>query len=364
MSVRKRSVTDLPAPLTAADADLTDFKFMPLDVRRLQKSKAWLICKRKPDVAFYMLNLWLAAWHERPAGSLENDDDVLADAAMCSPEKWAGVKADVLRNWIRCSDGRLYHEVVAEKVNEAWEAKIAQRTRTTAARIAALSKRLEQASDTAVKEQVSREIQRLRLRLSQASAVSVTENVTRTETETKGQGQGQGERKGQGQGQGDSEGESASPPAQPPAPVGPVVETPSRATRGSRLPSDWTLPEDWREWATTELLSHGAGLPAAMDWVARAADRFRDHWLGKSGKDGVKADWEATWRNWVRRDIDDGKAPKAGKGANEQADEANSRRSAERVAAVVARLAGKPEPGLGRLPGGDAGAVLPAVPGG
>ena len=49
---------------------------------------------------------------------------------------------------------------------------------------------------------------------------------------------------------------------------------------------------------------------------------------------------------------------------HEQADQANSRRSAERVAAVVARLAGKSEPGLGHLPGGDAGAVLPAVPGG
>lgn len=29
-------------------------------------------------------------------------------------------------------------------------------------------------------------------------------------------------------------------------------------------------------------------------------DRFRDHWAAKPGKDGVKLDWLATWRNWVR----------------------------------------------------------------
>lgn len=30
------------------------------------------------------------------------------------------------------------------------------------------------------------------------------------------------------------------------------------------------------------------------------ADSFRDYWVAKPGKDGVKLDWLATWRNWVR----------------------------------------------------------------
>jgi hypothetical protein len=114
---------ECPTPLTPTDADLTDFKFMPLQVARLRKSKAWLVCKRRPDLAFYMLNLWTAAWHERPAGSLEEDDDVLADLAMCSPEKWAKVRREVLRGWVKCSDGRLYHTVVAEVVIDAWKSK-------------------------------------------------------------------------------------------------------------------------------------------------------------------------------------------------------------------------------------------------
>jgi hypothetical protein len=44
-----------------ADVDLTDFKFMPLVVARLRRSRAWLICKRRPELAFYMLNVFIGA---------------------------------------------------------------------------------------------------------------------------------------------------------------------------------------------------------------------------------------------------------------------------------------------------------------
>ena len=53
----------LPNPLVPAECDLTDFKFMPLEVEQLRKSKAWLIARRRPELAFYMLNLWMRAWH-------------------------------------------------------------------------------------------------------------------------------------------------------------------------------------------------------------------------------------------------------------------------------------------------------------
>ena len=38
----------------------------------------------------------------------------------------------------------------------------------------------------------------------------------------------------------------------------------------------------------------------------QVADQFKDFWCAKPGKDGVKLDWAATWRNWVRNQ----KAPK------------------------------------------------------
>jgi len=72
----------------------------------------------------------------------------------------------------------------------------------------------------------------------------------------------------------------------------------SRA-RGTRLSPDWVLTSEWGNWALQE----------RPDWDAQdvrdCASRFRDHWVSVAGQKGVKADWSATWRNWVRRD--DGK---------------------------------------------------------
>lgn len=63
-------------------------------------------------------------------------------------------------------------------------------------------------------------------------------------------------------------------------------------SRGSRLPNGWTLPLEWRIWAQQERPDLN---------VDREAASFADHWHGKAGAGGVKLDWEATWRNWIRR---------------------------------------------------------------
>jgi hypothetical protein len=41
-------------------------------------------------------------------------------------------RADAMRGWIECSDGRLYHPVVAEQVNASWSEKLAYRDRKAA----------------------------------------------------------------------------------------------------------------------------------------------------------------------------------------------------------------------------------------
>ena len=105
----------LPDPPVPADLDLSGLEYMPLLITRLRRSKAWLRAKRRPELGFYMLNLWMAAWMECPCGSLEDDPDVLADAAMCAPEKWDEVKTEVLAGFTKHSDGRLYHPVLAEQ---------------------------------------------------------------------------------------------------------------------------------------------------------------------------------------------------------------------------------------------------------
>lgn len=121
--------------------DLRHIPYMPLVIDRLRRSKAWLQCKRRPDLAFYMMNLWMHSWHEVPAGSIEADDDVLADAAMCSPERWDEIKGAVLRGWEKGEDGRLYHHVVVELADEAFGKMRSGRARTKKAREALDAKR-------------------------------------------------------------------------------------------------------------------------------------------------------------------------------------------------------------------------------
>ena len=60
---------------------------------------------------------------------------------------------------------------------------------------------------------------------------------------------------------------------------------------GSRLAQDWILSDDWEYWANKQRPELNAKL---------VADQFKDYWIAQPGQKGLKLDWEATWRNWVR----------------------------------------------------------------
>jgi len=126
---------NLPIPLVGPDVDLRDFAYMPLDVVRLRDSD--IATKAKGDEFRCAVLLWCAAWHQVPAASLPDDDDVLSQYAGYGRvvREWKKIKAGALRGWIKCSDGRLYHPVVAEKANDAWRSKLEQRWKTECARI-------------------------------------------------------------------------------------------------------------------------------------------------------------------------------------------------------------------------------------
>jgi len=34
--------------------------------------------------------------------------------------------------------------------------------------------------------------------------------------------------------------------------------------------------------------------------IRQIAEQFKDYWIAQPGQKGVKLDWSATWRNWVR----------------------------------------------------------------
>ena len=122
-------------PLVPADCDLRDFPFMPLDVVRLRDSDIAALTSGDEFRAAIML--WCAAWHQVPAASIPDDDIVLARLAGYGRvvKEWQKVRENALRGWVKCSDGRLYHPVVAEKARDAWKAKLEQRWKTECARI-------------------------------------------------------------------------------------------------------------------------------------------------------------------------------------------------------------------------------------
>jgi uncharacterized protein YdaU (DUF1376 family) len=64
-----------------------------------------------------------------------------------------------------------------------------------------------------------------------------------------------------------------------------------KATKGSRLSTDFELPETWTEFCQTERPDLNP---------QKVFDSFKDYWVAKAGSQGVKLDWQATWRNWVR----------------------------------------------------------------
>jgi hypothetical protein len=71
----------------------------------------------------------------------------------------------------------------------------------------------------------------------------------------------------------------------------------SSATKlqGKALPKDWVLPKAWGEWAIAERPEFNA------DQIRKISESFKDHWIANANQaKAKKADWEATWRNWVR----------------------------------------------------------------
>lgn len=199
-------MTEPSAPMTPADCDLRDFAFMPLDVVRLRDSD--LAATESAEAFRAAVMLWCASWHQLPAASLPDDDRVLANLAGYGRvvKEWQKEREGAMRGWVKCADGRLYHQVVAEKALEAWRGKLERQWRTEAARI----KKHNQRHDLALEPLEFDEW--LRVGRPQGQPLPVPGDMPPLSLGQPGAGpgsvprekhsKGQGERKGQGQGQG------------------------------------------------------------------------------------------------------------------------------------------------------------------
>ena len=239
------------------EVDLRDFQFMPLDVVRLRDSDFAITATGDEFKAGVLL--WCAAWHQVPAGSLPDNDLMLASFAGYGRDiqAWAGVKIMALHGFSKGEDGRLYHSVICEKAAESWDKKNAQRSRTKAATEA--RRRAQEQRDVSPDDQ--RHDQRHDNRDDQHKSH-------------------QGTVKGQlSKGIGIEGAQDAPPPKK------------SSRKKGSRIPEDWA-PDDK---ARTYAREHGLDNPT----IEIEAEKFKNHWLAKTGANATKLDWPATWRTWV-----------------------------------------------------------------
>ena len=71
----------------------------------------------------------------------------------------------------------------------------------------------------------------------------------------------------------------------------PITNNQEKKTLGKRLASDFNFPKEWEQFCqqTRPELS-----------PVKTFDQFKDYWIAQAGQKGVKLDWFATWRNWVR----------------------------------------------------------------
>ena len=64
-----------------------------------------------------------------------------------------------------------------------------------------------------------------------------------------------------------------------------------KKTLGKRLANDLVLSDEWKEFCVNERPELNP---------VQTFDKFKDYWIAQAGQKGVKLDWFATWRNWVR----------------------------------------------------------------
>jgi hypothetical protein len=85
-----------------------------------------------------------------------------------------------------------------------------------------------------------------------------------------------------------------------PRPTNDLPETPTRArkggahapqNRGTALPIDFAVTEEHRAFCSAQ------GLPSPDKEI----EKFRDYWNALPGARGRKSDWNATFRNWLRK---------------------------------------------------------------
>jgi hypothetical protein len=232
--------------------------------------------------------LWYKSWHQMPAASLPDDEDELCYLAELGFDRvtWDGARDLTMHGWIKCNDGRLYHPVVAEEAREAWARKLKKRHMTYCAGVRKHNERHPEDKLESPKYDVWEALGR-------PEKVTDMSRVTLGPRSRAGHAKKPSKGQGQGQGQGHSNNNNPSGDA---------------ASRGTRLPNDFVMPEEWKQYALKRGHSQAT--------VDREAQKFTLHFQTKTGRDATKINWERAWQKWalgIRPDLRDNRHDANGK---------------------------------------------------
>lgn len=111
---RMVSVSELPEPPYPRDIRARGWRF-EFDTERIKSSDTWAIAS--PDLRPWLLMLWMTAWDNHPVG-LPGDERAIAGQIGMPVQQFQAHRDVLLRGWQMCSDGRLYHPVLTERVME------------------------------------------------------------------------------------------------------------------------------------------------------------------------------------------------------------------------------------------------------
>lgn len=122
-----------------------------------------------------------------------------------------------------------------------------------------------------------------------------------------------------GRGEGATDGPQGGPPVadnpEPPTQNQNTQKKPSASgarARGTRLPEPFEVTDQMRDW-------YRDNIRGTIDGLGEH-EKFLDYWRAQPGAKGVKLDWPATWRNWMRTAMERaGTRPTSGAPAGTQA---------------------------------------------
>lgn len=101
-------------------------------MERARQSDTWALAST--DARPWLLMLWATAWEQTPCGALPNDDALIAARLGMPAKLFAKHKAILLRKWWVAEDGRLYHDVLVQRVTEMMERRRKESDRKALAR--------------------------------------------------------------------------------------------------------------------------------------------------------------------------------------------------------------------------------------